>query len=396
MRKWIVRIIGGLFALLLVGLLVSAFIPKPVAVEVGAVSKGDLTVSIDAEGKTRLRERYSIEAPVAGSLLRVEVHPGDAVQAGEALARLEPVPSSLLDPQSRLGAEARLRSAQDARRQARAAVERASVMLRQARQDLERTRVLAANGAAAPQVLERAQLDVATGQSELRSAEFAERVATHEMELAESALRPRGPGPSDPGVVLTSPVEGRVLRVPRESAGTIAAGTPVLEVGDPRALEVVADVLTRDAVSLRPGLKAIISRWGGAQPLAGRVRIVEPAAFTKVSPLGVEEQRVNVVIALETDGPPLERLGDAFAVDVRFVLAEATGVLRIPASAVFRHGGGWATFAVRGGKAALQRVELGAADELQFQLLEGLAEGDAVIVHPGEAVRDGMRVVTLN
>lgn len=394
MRKWLIRILGGMVGLSLLGLVVNSFLPKPVVVELGAVSRGNLTVSLDEEGKTRLRERYTIEAPLAGTLARLELHPGDVVKTGTVVAQLFPLPSALLDPQARTAAEARLRSARDARRQARAFVERASTALRHAQQELERTRQLAEAGVAARQVLEQAEAEAQTRESELRSARFAEQVGAHEVEFAEAALMGRAKG-ADESIQLTSPIEGRVLRVERENAGTVVPGTPIVEVGDVQDLEVVAAVLTRDAVALRPGLKAVITRWGGEPSLRGRVRLVEPAAFTKVSPLGVEEQRVNVVIGLDTDSAGREGLGDAYVVDVRFVLSELAGVLRVPASAVFRQGNGWAVFVVRDGRAALGNVELGPSDSLMFELRKGLVEGDKVITHPGELVRDGVRVVAV-
>jgi HlyD family secretion protein len=391
-RKWLLRTLGVAVVLLLVWLLVSSFLPRPVVVEAGRVTRGDLTVSLEGEGKTRLKERYTLEAPIAGTLARVEVHPGDAVTAGALIASLSPSTSALLDPQSRAVAEARLRSAQAARRQARATVDRAATVLRQAQLHLERTRQLSQLGAAERVMLEQAETEAQARQSEVRAAQFAEQVAGHEVEFAQAALR-RGAGGADAEALgLTSPVDGRVLRVPREDEGPVAAGAPIVEVGDPRNLEVVADVLTRDAVSLRPGLEAVIGRWGGDRPLRGRVRVVEPSAFTKVSPLGVEEQRVNVVIGLDPDRPADDGLGEAYAVDVTFVLSRRTGVLRVPASAIFRHEEGWAAFVVRGGKARLQRVTLGPNDSITFELRGGLTEGETVILHPGELVREGVRV----
>ena len=324
---------------------------------------------------------------------RIEVHPGDAVAVAAALARIQPMPAPLLDPQARGTAEARLHAAEDARTQAEATVERARAALDFAKSELERTRSLAAGGTVPARQLEQAEFEVRSGEATLRSAQFALEVAGHEVEFARAALGELQPGRADRrAFAVRSPIEGHVLRVERESEGPVVPGTPLLELGDLSAFEVVADVLTRDAEQLQRGLPVLIGHAGEGKEFAGHIRRVEPAAFTRVSRLGVEEQRVNVLVDLLR--PEEVKLGDGFAVDVRFVISDDPRVLQVPASALFRVSEGWGAFAVQNGRAALRLVKPGKRNPLQVEVLSGLSEGDTVILHPGELVRDGVRVET--
>jgi len=391
MRRWLVRIALVLAVVAIVATVVYAYRPKPSVVDVARVTVGRLVVSVDAEGKVRVRERYVVLAPIAGISSRIELHSGDAVTEGAELARIQPMLSPLLDPQSRAVAEARLRAAEDARAQAQAAVTRSRAALELARSELQRTKTLVEKGAVPGQELDLDTFEVQSNEANLRTAQSALQVAGHDVESARAAVERLQPGKKEQATfVITSPIAGQVLRVERESEGAVTPGMPLLEIGDLTAIEIVADVLTRDAAPLRRGLPVLISEWGSGKELSGHVRRVESAAFTRISPLGVEEQRVNVLIDFERPADAL--LGDGYAVDVRFMLSDEPKVRQVPTSALFRHAEGWAAFVFKDGKAALRTVKVGKRNPLQAEVVDGLAESDTVIVHPGELVRDGIRV----
>ncbi|MBS1120204.1 MAG: Efflux transporter, family, subunit [Deltaproteobacteria bacterium] len=391
MRRWFLRIAMVLALAAVVAAVIYAYRPRPALVDVAQVTAGRLVVSLDAEGKVRVRERYVVLAPIAGISSRIELDPGDAVAEGAELARIQPTLSPLLDPQSRSVAEARLRAAEDARSQAQAAVARTSAALELARSELQRTKTLAERGAATGQQLELATFEVRTGEASVQAAQSALRVAGHEIESARATLERLAPGRKErDAFAVTAPIAGQVLRVMRESEGAVVPGTPLLELGDLSAIEIVADVLTRDAAPLRRGITVLVTEWGTEKERPGRVRRIEPAAFTRISPLGVEEQRVNVLIDFER--PVDAAFGDGYAVDVRFMLSDDPKVRQVAASALFRHAEGWAAFVVQDGKASLRTVKVGKRNPMQAEVLEGLADGETVVVHPGELVRDGSRV----
>lgn len=382
--------------LVVVGLLAYAFRPVPVEVDTAPVARGPLVVTVTAEGKTRIRERYVVSAPLAGQLLRIRHRPGDPVSAGETvLAAIEPGDPSLIDARTKAEIEARVKATEAGRLQADAALQRARSAHDLARKQWERVKGL--RPAVSADELDTAEGKERVAADEVRAAEFAVRVAEFEHELAKAArtrTQPRLSADTDPErFEIRSPIGGLVLRVFQESAAVIPGGTRLLELGDPRDLEMEIDVLSTDAVKMKPGARVIVDHWGGPDPLAGRVRVVEPAGFLKVSALGVEEQRVNV-IADFTD--PLEKrkpLGDAYRVEARIVISEGEAV-KVPAGAVFRRGSGWACFAVRDGRAKLTEVSVGRTNGLETEVVSGLGEGDAVVVHPSDRVQDGVRVVT--
>ena len=374
-----------------------AFTPEPVAVEVGVVSRGPLRVTVNEDGRTRVADRFVVTAPLAGTLARIELQPGDTIRRGEPVARIVPLPSPLLDPRSRAEAEARVSAAVSGRRQAQAAAAGARAAAEQAGRDAARERMLLSGGATAARSAEEADLAERMRREELASAEFGVTIADAELQLARAALR-RFADPAAAGnqqFVVQAPVDGRVLRVIQESEGAVAAGTPLLEMGDPQAIESVVDVLSTDAVKVTPGATVYLEGWGGDSVLTGHVHRVEPSAFTRVSALGVEEQRVNVVVHF--DGPPARwgTLGDGYRVEARIVVWEDDDVLQVPAGAVFRHGDGWAVYVVEGGRARLQPVTLGRRSEAAAQVLGGIADGAPVVLYPGDAVRDNQRVVSL-
>lgn len=387
-----------------------AFWPRPVPVDVAAVARGPMRVTVDEDGRTRIRERYVVSAPLAGRLGRIQLDPGDAVAAGRTVvAVIEPTDPGLLDARARAEAEARLGAADAARQQAVPNLERARTAHNYAAADLRRVRQMFEKRSGTERELAAAEEKERTTQQDLRAAEFALRIAEFERELAQAALEHTradagaradiaegGGGPASVGAVrfeIQSPIQGQVLRVFQESSTVVTPGTRLLEVGDPADLEIEVDVLSRDAVRIRPGTKVVLEDWGGPAPLTARVRVVEPAAFTKVSSLGVEEQRVYVVA--EFVDPPERRaaVGDAYRVEARIVVWESDDVLKVPAGALVRHGDGWAVFAVAGGRVQLRAVKIGQRNATEAQVLDGLAEGDRVIPYPSDRIRDALRVV---
>jgi HlyD family secretion protein len=390
----VLRVGLGLGAL---GLVAWAFRPSPVEVDLGRVGRGALLVTVDHEGKTRVKERHEVSAPLMGRLLRIELRPGDAVAAGRTrLAVIEPADPALLDVRARAQAEARVEAAAAARAQAASDVEKARALHDQAEKDLGRVHQLRVRRSIAEQEYDAAVAREQVALAEARSAEFAQRIAEFELEQARAALvhvQPTAPGGAE-GVrfEIIAPISGVVLRVFQESATVVTPGTRLLEVGDPADLECEVDVLSTDAVQIRPGQRVILEHWGGEGPLQGRVRVREPAAFTKVSALGVEEQRVNIIIDLID--PPEKRptLGDGYRVEARIVVWERPDVLKVPAGALFRRGDGWAVFREERGRAAPRPVTIGRSNGLEAEVREGLAENDRVILHPSDRVVAGVAV----
>ncbi len=392
MRKWTLRIVVGLA---LAGLVVVAFLPEAQAVDLGTVVRGPLAVAVEEDGKTRIRERYTVSAPLTGRLLRVTLQAGDSVRAGTTtLATIEPVDPTLLNARERAVAEARAAAAEVQLSRAGPELERATAALAHAERELERVLALPEPQRTSRQ-LDAARLDCQLRGEELRSARFAAEIAAFERDVAEAALLHSLPeSDGEPGVRLRirSPIDGLVLRRYQESAAVIQAGTPLLEVGDPADLEVEVDVLSRDAVRIEPGARVAIVHWGGGEALQGRVRRVEPAAFTKVSALGVEEQRVNVLVDLLDAPDRRATLGDAFRVEAQIVIWAAEDVLKVPIGAAFRVGEQWAVFVVENGVAALRTVELGHSNGHEAEVLAGLEEGEQVVLHPADALEDGTYV----
>lgn len=373
-----------------------AFWPQPVEVELVTVTRGLLTVTVDDDGKTRVQERYVVSAPLAGRLLRVDLDPGDPVIRGKTLlAQIQPHEPDLLDARTLAQAEAKVRAAQAALDRAAPALTRAQLELDYAETELARLRGLEQKQAVAKDILDEAETRYRTRQQDVRLAEFAQRVAQFELEMAQAALLRARPAPgNDPDgapLPIASPITGRVLRVFQESATVVAAGTPLLEVGNPENLEVEVDVLSSDGVKIRPHAKVWLEQWGGDEALEGTVRLVEPSAFTKVSALGVEEQRVNVIIDLRP-GQQASTLADGFRVEARIVIWEQDHVLQVPTGALFRRGDDWAVFVAEQDSAVLRTIRIGHRNSLSAEVLDGLREGEAVILHPSDKVRDGVGI----
>ncbi|MBP9085627.1 MAG: HlyD family efflux transporter periplasmic adaptor subunit [Kofleriaceae bacterium] len=391
MKKWIRRIVL-LVALVAAGVAVYlALAPRAVGVEVALIAAGDLRITVDELGRTRVQDRYSISAPLAGQLARVELRPGDAVTTDTVVARILPAESPLFDARTKAELGTRVNIARAALSQAKAGTERAAAAEAFSRKQRDEVVSLAASAAISGHERELAELEFASRQKERESAEFAVRALAHQLTLAEISVARtvRGPGASEE-LVIRSPLVGQVLRVMQPSAGVVLPGSAILELGDPNALEVVVDVLTSDAVGVAPGMSVAIENWGGA-PLTGRVRRVEPSAFTKISALGVEEQRVTVII--DPVGPAgWKGLGDGWRVEARIEVASRIGVLLVPVSAVVYDGGRPVVYVVRDGKAHRVQVGLGRQAARDAEVLSGLGVGDRVIIHPSDRVVDGIKV----
>jgi HlyD family secretion protein len=394
MRVRTIAIAVGIAAV--AGVLYWAFQPQPVGVETATIARGPFRKTVDEDGKTRVRERYVVSAPVPGRLLRVELKAGATVERGTLLATLAPAAPAPLDARTEQEYRERANSAEALRLKASANVERARVALAQAKADVARATKLADQGFTSKQALENAQREVELKAKEQAAAEFESDSAEHQEALARSALTRyrQETGGRTRGDVwqLRSPVAGTVLRVAQESESVVAAGAPIIELGDPRELEVVVDVLTSDAAAIKPGAVVELDHGGGVPMLPGRVRLVEPAAFTKLSALGVEEQRVNVVIDFAAPATPWGNIGDAHRVDARITVDTRDDAVLVPVGALFRDRDGWAVYVLREGRARLAPLQLGPRSGREAVVERGLEPGDRVIVYPADTVRDGVRV----
>ncbi|HEY9108343.1 MAG TPA: HlyD family efflux transporter periplasmic adaptor subunit [Roseateles sp.] len=370
-----------------------AFSPRPLDVETGTVTQGPFEATVDEDARTRLRDRYVVSAPLAGRVDRVALREGDAVAAGDVVATLTPSLSPLLDERSLRELRARVGAAQAGVERAAARVASAGVAVLQAANDVRRSEELAGQGFVAATKLDSDRLALLAAQRD-RDAALAERhVATHEVEQAQAALTlaQRGGGPA---FAVRAPVAGRVLRVHQASEGSVALGTPLLELGDTARMEIVAEMLTTEAVKLKPGQAVRVERWGGPGELAGRLRLVEPGAFTKVSALGVEEQRVRVLMDLTSPADQWRSLGDGYRVGARIVVLSEARALQVPLAATFPRtdAAGMAVFVLDGGRARLQPVELVARGSTQAWIRAALPVGSRVILYPPSSVADGARV----
>ena len=396
-RTWI---IGALAVAATAALLAWAFAPRPVQVELAPAGVGRFEITIDEDARTRIRDRYVVSAPLAGRLSRIALREGDPVAHDMVLAALAPTLAPMQDARTRAELAARVDTADAMVARAGTRIERAKVALEQARTVLKREEKLAAGRFVSAGQLDTDRLEVRAAQKELDSATQDRHVAGHELEQARAALAAVR-SDDDAMFAVRAPVAGRVLRVLQRSAGTVALGTPLLEIGDTGDMEIVAELLTADALRAAPGTPVRIERWGGDAPLAGKVRLVEPAAFTKISALGVEEQRVNVLIDIASPPERWRALGDGYRVGVRIVALARDDALRVPVSAVFpstRAPAGedgaraMAVFVVDGGRARLRTVEVGGRNGEDAWIVSGLRAGERVIVYPGDAVTDGGRV----
>ncbi|MBC8067564.1 MAG: HlyD family efflux transporter periplasmic adaptor subunit [Deltaproteobacteria bacterium] len=390
--KWIKLTLALVVLAAVISAVVVALLPKPIPVEIATVEQGPLRVTIDEDGRTRVQDRYVITSPLTGNLGRIELEPGAEVDDAKVIARIEPIPPPLLDARAKSELEARVHVSEASLRQSSSAIARAETRLTYTKRQVERLRGLGNNVAA--EELDTAALEAATASKERDSAKFAARVAQHELEMSKAALV-RSTLDSTEQFEIRSPVVGSVLKIIRESEGVVVAGEPLMEVADPRALEIVVDVLTSDAVEIAPGDPVVIERWGGEGTLDAHVRLVEPSAFTKVSSLGVEEQRVNVIVALDDPYKRWRALGDGYAVEAAIVVWQDDAAVQVPTSALVRTVEGWSVFVLEGEQAHLRTVSIGRRGLRAVQITEGLVPGETVIVHPTDRVKHGVAVEPL-
>ncbi len=392
------RVVWVLLAAVVLAAVVYLLQPDPVPVDLTVVSRGPLAVTAREDGLTRIRERYQISTPLAGRLLRIDLNVGDRVIADQTVvARMEPTLPSLLDPRTVAQAQARVRAAEGRLQVANLQLETTRAEADHAEAERARVYQLHRQNAASDVELRQAELEARLKANARRAAEYAIEIAQYETELEKAALLlTRGENADnakETELVIRAPIDGRILRVQHESSAVIPAGTVLMEVGDPRDLELVVDVLSRDAVRIEPGAAVTVHRWGGDAPLHGHVRYVEPSGFTKFSALGVEEQRVNVVIDLVE--PPEQRLalGDAFRVEAEITLWQTDDALTIPTSALFRSGDAWAAFVMIDNAAQLRQLDIGQMNDAMAEVIAGVDEGDVVIEYPGDRIQPGVRVV---
>jgi HlyD family secretion protein len=389
------RVFVGVVSIVVIGAIVYGFLPHPVPVDAAAVSRGALRVTVDEEGKTRVKDRFVISAPVAGYLRRINLKAGDPVRKGECIAELEPLRSTVLDPRSRAEAKAAVEAAEAALRAAEENARAAEADAEYAVQKLERSRKLFKEGFVSRDDLDQAETNAKRTEANVLSTKAAVNVARSDLERARAVLAhsaARSPGRTGEIVRICSPATGDVLKLHRESAGVVQAGEPLLDLGDTAKIEVAVEVLSADAVNIRKGTAVLFERWGGEGALEGRVRVVESAGFTKISSLGVEEQRVNVVVDFTSPRERWQGLGDAYRVEASFIIWEGSDVLQVPASALFRKGDEWAVFVIKDKRARERMVSIGHRNGLAAEVLSGLTEGERVIAHPDRSVEDGVRV----
>lgn len=389
------RLVMGGVGVAVLAALVWAFMPAPVEVEVASVGQGRFERAVQDDGKTRLRERYLVSTPLTGRVARIELKQGDVVTRDAALATVWPVAPALLDARARSEQQARIGAMEASVARARANVGRSLAALEQARAELKRSETLAQQGYVSPNQNETGRLNVQLREKELESARQEEDASRHELEQSRAAMKQfsqtTAEGPQR-AFSIKAPISGKVLKILQQSEGIVAAGTPLMELGDPSQLEVVVDVLTEDAAQIKPGTPVRLMNWGGPEQLDGQVRLVEPAAFTKVSALGVEEQRVNTVIDITSPPESWRALGDGFKVDVRVLVQVVENAVMVPISALFPVGTRSALFIVDAGRIRQQEVEVAARNGVQAWIRTGLQPGTKVVVYPDSALHDGDRV----
>lgn len=389
------KLVWGVIALVALGGLLWLLWPEPVPVDVAEVQRGPMEVTVNEEGRTRVRDRYEVSSPLSGRLHRIAFEPGDPVEAGDVLAWIDPPAPDLLDRRTRAIRQAQVQAAQAAVERARVQIEQLAEQRDLARRQYKRLREVFRTDAGVEQEVDLAESRVRVQEQQWEMAQHDLRMAEQELAQAQAALavtayNDGGDGP-DP-LAIHAPVGGRVLRVHQKSEAFVVSGTRLLEMGDPNRLEIVADILTEEATRIEPGAPVHLERWSGEETLRGRVRHVEPGGFTKISALGVEEQRVNVVIDFDASPEAYERLGDAYRMDVRIVIWQNDETLRVPTGALFRQDDRWMVFKVDQGRAVQQPVEIGRQAELYAQVLDGLEPGDRVVMYPGDRIEDGVRI----
>jgi HlyD family secretion protein len=369
----------------LIILLVWAFMPESIMVETAQVNKGEILATIDEDGEVRAHDRYVVAAPISGQLMRIVLEEGDSVSAGQALAKIAPIPLSVREREEQT---ARISAAEALAKEASERMHHAQTDLEQSKREHARVELLAKKGFISSQTAEQARIDETTKSNELEAARYRLQSATADVRAARAPLQVADAGTT---IEVRAPVSGKVLRIVDKSERVVTAGSPLMTLGDPSKLEIVIDVLSADAVKIKPEMPVLLENWGGNQTLHARVRRIDPSAFTKISALGVEEQRVNIVADfVDPPGP----LGDGYRVDGRIVVAEKQNVLKVPVSSLFRTGQGWSVFVVKNGRATRRDVDVGLRNATEAEVLRGLEAGNIVIRHPSNRLKEGARVKT--
>ena len=384
-----------LLGLVILALLIWAFIPAPKVVEVGTVSQGRFERAIQEDGKTRVRDRYLITAPITGRMGRSSWNQGDAVALADHLATLWPAHPTLLDERTRAEQVAHIAAMQASMEKAQANTERASAALAQARAQHQRSETLARSGFVSPNQSDLDLLNLRLREKELSSAQHEEDSSRYALAQSRVALRQFFRPTDASGIqafVVKSPVNARILKIYQQSEGLVAAGAPLMELGDPTQLEVVVDLLTEDAAQIKPGTPVQLTQWGGPGVLSGQVRLIEPAAFTKVSALGVDEQRVNAVIDITSAPSEWHTLGDGFKVDVRVLVEVVDKATKVPVSAIFPMGARSGIFVLENGRARLQDITVQARNGIEAWVKTDLPVGRQIIVYPDTKLKDKDRV----
>jgi HlyD family secretion protein len=394
---WKRILLWSLLSLFLLVTLVWAFIPRPIPVDLLTLNPGEMVVTVDEEGETRVRDVFVLSAPISGRAMRIDAEVGDEVVAEQTLiAEIEPIDPALLDPRSEAQARADIRTAEANLVLAEASVKEARIELEFAESELKRARKLRADAVMSERELEATERTYRTRQAALETALANRQARQAELERALAQLisptEARRRGDECPCVPIRSPVNGRILKILHKSEGVVSAGEPLVEIGDPEDLEIVVDLLSSDAVKVEQEQQVIIDNWGGDKPLEGIVRRVEPFGFTKVSALGIEEQRVNVIIDFTSPKAAWARIAHGYQVGVGIILWQGSGVLKLPLTSLFRERGDWAVFTEQEGKAVKHFVTLGRRTGLEAEILSGLSVGDRIVIHPGDKITEGVEI----
>ncbi len=390
-KIWLKRILLAVLLGVIVYSIRLAMRPAPAKVEAAKVTSGAMRVTIDAEGKTRAHDRFIVAAPIAGKISRINLHRGDWVESNAIVATIEPPPLAPLDQRQLAEARARVATAEELKHEASAIVEHARADCDQAHREFERAEKLVETGDVPKQEFERFRNAEKTCLQQLEAVKFKARAAASEVEVAKASLiavERGGQSNRAAAVTVRAPVRGRVLRVVEESERVVAPGTPLIELSS-QSLEIVVDVLSTDAVKINSGAAVSIEGWGGEQTIKARVRLIEPGAFTKISALGIEEQRVNIIADFVE---PFAQLGDGYRVEAKIVIWDSEKIIKVPASALFRTGQSWSVFVIEKGQAKMRAVEVGHRNAFEAEVLRGLQENETVIQHPSSAITEGKLV----
>jgi HlyD family secretion protein len=386
------KIALGVLLAALTALVVWALRAPPVSVELAEVRKGVFEQTVSDDGKTRVRERYTVSAPLAGRVERIRLKAGDPVERGQVVALLMPAAPALLDARAVRELQARVGATEAQQLRAKAEVARIMAQRDQAQADFDRQVRLWKEGFLSATAREQSELALRTAERTVEAARFSEDAAGHELNQARAALARYRSGEPGAKWEVTSPVTGSVLKVTQESEGTVILGALLLELADARSLEAVVDVLSQESVAIRPGMPARIDLGRGVAPLAARVRLIEPAAFTKISALGIEEQRVNVVLDFAEPLDKVQTLGDGFRVEAAIVTQRVESAVTVPVGALFRDGEGWAVFVAQDGRAIKRAVKAPLRNGTEALVEDGLKPGERVVVYPSDALREGLRI----